>query len=134
MNNLSWKYVKPLKNPDTVISSFESKRDIKLPTDIVNCFKEFNGGRPNKKLFNTDKSNERIIKTLLSFNDEDPETISSVYDMLRVEGQNLIPLASDPGGNFICYSEKYGIVLWLHEINSFEQIANNFTQFLNILY
>ncbi|MDR2599314.1 MAG: SMI1/KNR4 family protein [Oscillospiraceae bacterium] len=133
MNTLTWKYVKPLKKANA-IEAFESANGIKLPADIVSCVQQNNGGRSDKKIFNTQLSSGRVFKTLLSFNEDDIETVHSAVGILKEEGQSLVPLASDPGGNYICYDPVDGIVLWLHETNSVEKITDNFKEFLAKLY
>ena len=134
MSILKWKYVKKLKN-NNVIKSFESDNSIKLPQDIISCMKENNGGRPDKKTFDTEETKGRVMKSLLSFNADDLETVYDINDILKKEKENLFPFASDPSGNYICYNTKdKDIVLWLHETNKIEKIADSFTSFINMLY
>ena len=133
MNDLTWKRVKFLKNEEN-IRLIESESGVKLPVEITTCIKQNNGGRPNKDTFNTHESQERVFKSLLSFNEDDVETVFKVFNMLRMENPNIIPFASDPGGNYICYDPRDGIVLWLHETNTVEKITDNFTDFLSKLY
>lgn len=134
MNNLSWKYVKPLKNSKAV-ECFEADYGLKLSQDITSCIKQNNGGRPDKKVFDTEVSKGRVIKSLLSFNNDDLETVYDAIDRLKGEKSNLVPLASDPGGNYICFDTKQqDIVLWLHETNTTEKISSSFTAFLETLH
>lgn len=134
MNNLSWKYVKPLNN-NKAVESFESEYGLKLPQDITKCIKQNNGGRPDKKLFDTEVSKGRVIKSLLSFNKDDLETVYDAIYILKNEKPNLVPLVSDPSGNYICFDTKQQvIVLWLHETNVTEKISTSFTAFLEKLY
>ncbi len=140
MSDLTWKYVKPLEDNDAV-ANFADKNGLKLPQDIISCIKQNNGGRPNKKMFDTEVSKGRLIKSLLSFNKRDLETIYDIFNMLKNENpvpianKNLVPIASDPGGNYICYNTiNQNIVLWLHETNATENIADSFTAFLKALY
>ena len=132
MNDLTWKYVKPLEDNDAV-ANFADNNGLKLPQDIISCIIQNNGGRPNKKMFDTEVSKGRLIKSLLSFNQGDLETVYDVFNMIKNE--NLVPIASDPGGNYICYNTIHqNIVLWLHETNATESIADSFTAFLKALY
>jgi len=134
MNNLTWKYVKPLKN-NKAVECFEDDNGLKLPQDITSCIKQNNGGRPDKKVFDTEVSKGRLIKSLLSFNKDDLETVYDAIDILKIENINLVPIASDPGGNYICYNTIHqDIVLWLHETNTTEKISDSFTAFLKSLY
>ena len=119
MSELTWKYVKTLGDRHAV-EAFLEENNLSLPEDLIVCLKDNNGGRPNRKTFDTDRSKGHMIKTLLSFNHGE-------FD--------LVPFASDPFGNFICYDDSRGdIVLWLHETNRMEKISDSFTNFLNMLY
>lgn len=133
MNELNWKYVKTLKNEDS-ISIFEQVIGCEIPTDLKTCIINNNGGRPDKKIFDTDLSQERVIKSLLSYNKDDLETVFDAYNVISKENKNLVPIASDPAGNYICFEKDTKvIVLWLHETNKLEKIADNFTDFLSNL-
>jgi hypothetical protein len=133
MNNLVWKYVKPLKN-DNSIQRFETHNNVRLPSDIIACIKQNNGGRPDKKVFDTETTNERVIKSLLSFNEDDLETVYDILDVVKTTKSSLIPVASDPFGNYVCYDSDAGeIVLWLHETDYIEKITDTFSSFLNKL-
>ena len=136
MSELTWKYVKTLGDRHAV-GAFLEENNLSLPEDLIACLKNNNGGRPNRKTFDTDRSKEHMIKTLLSFNRGDAETVYTAFTTLRKEYQkfDLVPFASDPFGNFICYDDSRGdIVLWLHETNQTEKISDSFTDFLNMLY
>ncbi|MDR3333440.1 MAG: SMI1/KNR4 family protein [Treponema sp.] len=132
MERLTWKYVKELKNK-YAIEDFEKAYDIVLPLDLKQCIKENNGGRPGKKLFDTDKTKERVFKTLLSFNESDIENIYTFFPIIQAESSSLVPFASDPSGNFICVKDTR-IVLFLHETGAIEHIAESFTELLSRLY
>jgi hypothetical protein len=92
MNSLSWKRVKPLIN-DKAIELIESESGIKLPADIISCIKLYNGGRPNKDTFDTQSSQERLFKMLLSYNESDVENVFKAIVVLKREGLALMPLA-----------------------------------------
>jgi hypothetical protein len=76
--SIHWKYVKPLVNK-AAIEKFETKNKISLPADLKQCIKVNNGGRPDKNTFDTDKSKERVFKTLLSFNENDVEKYLQIF-------------------------------------------------------
>lgn len=125
MNELTWKYVKPLKNPDAV-TQFLKENSIILPSGLISCIVQNNGGHPSSKLFNTDKRKEYVFKSLLSYNTEDSDNIYTVYPKL-FENTSLYPIGIDASGNFVCfdYSEqKY--ILFNHETASKEKILYNF--------
>ena len=132
--SLKWDYVKPLKVKEA-IDIFEKMTGSKIPSDIRSYIVKYNNGRPSKKTFNTDASEGRVIKSLLSFNASDADNIYDAYLALSKENEGLIPVASDPSGNYICFTTgSKDIVLWLHETNKTEKIASSFNDFLKKLY
>ncbi len=110
-----------LKNPDAV-EMFLKKHHVRIPTELVKCLSQNNGGRPSEKDFNTNCGKGYVFKSLLSFNEEDKESIYKFYpDMFR--GTNLFPFAMDSTGYFICYEMKLRkYVLWKHETDTVEVI------------
>ena len=121
MGIITWKYVKKLDNSDSV-SRFLKHYHIILPTGLIACLEQNNGGRPSEKDFNTNKGKGYVFKNLLSFNENDKESIYKFYpDLFR--GTALFPFALDSAGNIICYdvkNKKY--VLWKHETDTIEVI------------
>lgn len=135
MNSLIWKYIKPLKDTNC-IKIFELENNITIPQELKECILNNNGGRPNVKVYDTDKSSGRVFKTLLSYNKEDIETIYKILPLFKENSISLLPFASDPSGNFICIDlkNKDSVVLWIHEIDSIEYVAESFRKFLGILH
>jgi hypothetical protein len=115
MNEITWKYVKPVIDEDNVLN-FLQQHGVNLPQQILDCIIENNGGRPSINIFNTNKSKERVFKSLLSYNSDDTENIYSVYPHL-FRGSGLYPIGTDTAGNFICVdlSNDYKLILWEHE-------------------
>ena len=48
MNNITWKYVKPLANSESIVE-YETLTGCILPDDIREVIKMYNGGRPSLK-------------------------------------------------------------------------------------
>jgi hypothetical protein len=133
MNNIAWDYSIPLTN-ENALAKFELENNVKLPQDLKECIENNNAGMPNLNIFNTDKTKGRTIKALLSFNREDEENIYDFLSLFMKDGKlKRIPFALDSFGNFICLEDN-NIVIWLHETDTTEYIAKDFTEFLNLLY
>ena len=119
--NVTWKYVKPLQEKDSV-KLFLDSNNICLPDDLVRILEENNGGRPSEKAVITDTNREYVFKSLLSYNKGDLETIYSFFPELFVD-TTLYPIGSDSAGNFICFDYKANkYVLLNHETNKVEMI------------
>jgi len=134
MSKITWKHVKHLSDERSV-EVFLAKNSIELPLGIVECIKENNGGRPILKIFDTDRTKERVFKSLLSYNRGDKESIYNSYsNELRVMG--LFPIALDAAGNFICVNLKSNneLVLLEHESGNIEQIGPTFEDLIRGLY
>jgi hypothetical protein len=132
MENLTWKYVKPLERTSSV-EDFEKKYNVSFPDDLRQCIKSNNGGRPSLNTFDTDKSKDRVFKTLLSFNETDVENIYKFFPVISSQSDGLIPFASDPGGNYLCLKNT-DVVLYLHETGDFEYVSDSFSALLEKLH
>ena len=80
MGSITWKFVKQLKD-DTNINEYEAKY-ITLPIDLREVIAEYNGARPNKKIFDTLNTKERVFNSLISFRKEDKMNIFFVMEYL----------------------------------------------------
>ena len=130
MNNINWKFVIPLENKEE-IEKLEKKYNIVLPNDLKECIKNNNAGYPDKKTFDTKISKERVFKDLLSYNKDDDENI---YQFEELFYTNLIPFGLDPFGNILCLNDDKKVILYLHETQEKEFVADNFSKFLNALH
>ena len=135
MSQLSWKYIKPL-NSNELIDKVESNYAIKFPDTLKQCIIQNNGGRPATNSFDTIATKERVVKTRLSFNPSDKENIYVALEFLKNEQvNNLIPLANDPFGNYICLDREDKKIYFLnHNTLEIEFIAKDYEAFLNMLY
>lgn len=132
---MEWKYVKPLSSTEN-INEFESLVKYSLPDEFKNCILCNNGGRPSKKVFDTDTQKERAIKSFLSFNKEDKETVWKIQDWNREDlSGKYVAFAIDNFGNLVCFEiNSNKIVFFNHENGKIEQIADNFINFMECLY
>jgi len=131
MNELTWKYVKPLSNP-TAIDEFEKAHGVVFPDDLKEILVANNGGRPSLRYYDLPKDKDKEFKTLLSFNMDDIETIYKRYPVDSAD-KSLLPFASDPAGNLFVIKDC-GIWLWNHENDSTVFVASSFTAFLQLLH
>ena len=58
---MDWKYVKPLKD-NSIIEDLEKTYSIEIPKFLKEVVLQNNGGRPNKPLFNTQNSKEKVLQ------------------------------------------------------------------------
>ena len=132
---MEWKYVKPLKT-ERLITDFENLVNYKFPEEFRKIVLLYNGGRPQNRTFDTEKVRERVLKSFLSFNENDKETVWKIHewnsDML---GKRFVPFAIDNFGNLICFDVKNSTIVFLnHENGKSEKIADSFHDFLRGLY
>lgn len=130
--SMEWKYVKEIKSAE-LISDFERKFNFKFPDEYRECVLKYNGGRPSKKVFDTEKVKEREIKSLLSFNHNDLETMWFVNDCN--DTSLYIAFATDSAGNLICFNASDSSIVFIeHETNVIEKVSDNFVNFIGSLY
>ena len=132
---MQWKYVKPLLSSES-ISDFETVVKYKFPDDFKKCVLENNGGRPDSRTFDTDRTKERELKSFLSFNKDDIESIWKISEWNKSElSDKYVAFAIDNFGNLICFDIKNNNIIFLdHETLNTEKISDDFTGFLNGLY
>ena len=132
---MNWKYVKPLKS-EKLIDDFEQLVCYSFPNEFKSCVQLHNGGRPAYRGFDTAKNVGREIKSFLSFNHNDRETVWKIYEWNKEELSNkYIAFAIDNFGNLICFDSKNdSVVFFNHEDLSIELIANSFVEFMNLLF
>lgn len=132
MKEMVWNYVKPLENPDSV-KAFLRVHGISLPEMAVECLEKNNGGRPDRKRFDTDKGKEYVFQCLLSYNGNDQQSIHRYY--ADFEKRGIYPVAMDAAGNIICIDLEDGrVLLWRHETARCETICNSFDELQALLY
>lgn len=133
--SLQWKYVKPIKD-DNAVSAFEQEYGFALPADFKHMLPEINGGRPDKKCFATKTGCERLIKSVLSFNRDDRETVwmFNEDDSEEEALKDLMVFALDDFGNPICFDRSGRVLFYDHEDEETEFVSDSFTEFLKCLY
>lgn len=132
---MEWKYVKELKSVD-LIDDYECAVKYVFCDSFRKCVIAHNGGRPSKRVFDTDKAKERELKSFLSFNREDRETVWKIFEWNKEELTNkFIPFGIDNFGNMICFDANNDRVVFVnHEDMSIETIADSFDSFMSSLY
>lgn len=132
---MEWKYIKKLKSID-LIDDFECLVKYVFCDEFRKCVIANNGGRPSKRTFDTDKVKERELKSFLSFNKEDRETVWKIFDWNKEELANkYVPFGIDNFGNLICFDANNDKIVFVnHEDMSVEAIAENFDGFMSGLY
>ena len=132
--SMGWKYVKQLSSEES-IEAFERLVNYAFPKNFKDCVKQYNGARPKYRVFDTDKKTGRELKSLLSFNREDKETVWDIYEWSKTEHQGkYIPFAIDNFGNLICFDRTGKIVFINHETLELEVVASSFEEFIGGLY
>jgi len=130
---------------------------VKLPDDYKEFIKKENGVIPSKRYFHF-RHNEKVIDRFLAILAVSGEKAEEAYNIGVVStqlegrivfdedlvGMQLIPIAALFGGDFLCLnyvenSENPSMCIWYHEESyeldpAIEFVANNFTEFLAMLY
>lgn len=132
---MEWKYVKPLSDV-TLPDQLAQETGCPLSPAFRQWAKEHNGGRPSLRLFDTDQGRGRVIKSFLSLNREDRETVWKMLDWAKEDlAGRYVPFAIDPAGNLVCLEKATGAVAFLdHETGAVERAAGSFEAFLRGLY
>ena len=129
MMTLEWKYVEPLDKDQ--LSKIEEHFGLSLPDDYKASLETCNRGKPTLERFDTEHQKECVLDYMVNL--EETIAISQA-----IPPDNLIPIATDPFGNFIAFKIADGridsVVFWDHERDEISQISDSFTDFLEKLY
>ena len=142
---------------DALLKEREVAWRVKLPDDYKEFIKKENGVIPSKRYFHFE-NNEKVIDRFLAILAISGEKTEEDYDIGVVStqlegcivfdednvGMQLIPIVALYGGDFLCLNyledtENPSICIWYHEESyelepAIEFLANNFTEFLAMLY
>ena len=142
---------------DKLLQESEVAWRVKLPDDYKEFIKKENGVIPSKRYFHFE-NNEKVIDRFLAILAISGEKTEEDYDIGVVStqlegcivfdednvGMQLIPIVALYGGDFLCLNyledtENPSICIWYHEESyelepAIEFLANNFTEFLAMLY
>ena len=131
---MEWKYVKHLKSRKN-IEDFEQLVGYSFPPEFRKQVIEHNGGRPANRIFNTNKRKIYALKSFLSFNHEDLETVWKIREWSKeILTDEYVAFAIDNFGNLICFDKSDDSVVFAnHEDSSVEKIADTFSAFLEAL-
>lgn len=128
---MEWKYVKELKD-NSIIENIEKTYLIEIPQYLKEIIINYNGGRPEKRTFNTKNDKEKVLQSLISYRKEDKGNIY-IYEGLLKRG--YVPFAITEFGDVLCIKTDNGCVeLYNHEIDEFEDVCNNIEEFFASLY
>ena len=101
------------------ITQFECQFKVILPNDFKKWLLSHNGSCPEPSVLNTKEVDNVNVNCFLSFSKKDEY---NVYDIINIMQdripKDIIPIADDGGGNYICYrfsSSPPNIVFWDHE-------------------
>ena len=142
---------------DALLQEREVAWKVRLPEDYKEFIKNENGLIPSKRYFHFG-DNEKVVERFLCVLENTKDNPLGMYDIDVVMSQlderlfvhedilgfELIPIAALFGGDFVCLnyvedSENPSICIWYHEESyelepAIELVANNFTEFLEMLY
>ena len=141
---------------DALLQEREVVWKVQLPEDYKKFIMRKNGFRPSKNSFSL-KNRSFLIERFLCVLENTKDTPLGMYDIDVVMSQlderlfvhedilgfELVPIAALFGGDFVCLNyiedpKNPSICIWYHEESyelepSVEFVANNFTEFLDML-
>lgn len=137
MNHLVWNYTEHNYAP-AAIREFEKEHQFSFPKAYKGMLKKSNGASPDKSKFTVD-GEDFSIGYFLSWTPESELFICDAYKYMPENNKTLFPFAIDSFGNYVCFdfangSENPQIVFWFHEQGSSTKIADDFSEFMNMLH
>lgn len=142
--NMKWDYVEQLDS-EQLIFEYEKKVSYKFPKEFIQVIISFNAGYPEYTIFYSyrgKKKYKRVFNYLYSFNKGDKDCIWEYNDWngymrgWNKDGQMVkyVAFAGDPFGNLICFDKTDDKIVFIdHETLEIEDVADNFSDFINNL-
>lgn len=129
----TWNFKIDLKD-ENVFEKLASLYKTDFPSDLKEFIIESNGSNPEKNLVAINGV-ERVFEAVLSYNEDETETMSVFSVIEHNHIKSAIPFGMDPFGNLFFYSfEKNTVVFYNHEENRYENTGYSFTEFIESLY
>lgn len=126
---MNWKYVKPTNI--NKVTEIENTVGVTFPTDYKKALPNINSGKPSSSSFDCSNTKGCVIDYMI-----DVDQLKDYRD--RYQKHSLFPIATDPFGNIIGYeiagNQLSRIIMWDHETHETQFVANNFSDFINMLY
>lgn len=135
---MEWKFKKNGLH-DSQINLVEQELYVKLPIDFVQIIKQYNGARPSLISFDLENEKEKVFDSLIDFSSNSKNNIFEIHKRFINDGvKKIIPFGEDGFGNYICFqyqnSENPNIIFYNHETNEVKHIADDFKEFIEMLY
>lgn len=132
MNQITWDFVEPI-NSTGVLDTFEQRYSHTIPNALKSLILEYNGGYPDKNIF--DKPKEGIVfSNLLSFNEDSADGVYLYLPSFEAEGGiTALPFATDGFGNLVCEADGK-IFFWRHETGERDSVAESIDELLDMLH
>jgi hypothetical protein len=133
---------------EVTLARFEKAIGARLPEDYREFLRRYNGGQPEPGTFTfveRGHETESTVQFFLVVGPHEHHGIQRTLRHLRAEGfpADLLPIAEDPGGNFVCMalggSDRGSLYFWNHEAPPEDNlkmplVAPSFTEFLRGLH
>ena len=130
---IQWNNAEQLKDP-IAIDAIEAGYGITIPAELKKLIIEHNGGFPTPNRCIIRDNMERDVKMLLSYNNDDPETIFDVIDYFMKRSHRLIlPFASDSGDGYYCLKGSFVVYVEGEDMTPIT-VAESFSKFWELLF
>ncbi len=120
-----------------VVRNVAKEIGVEFPEDYIGFVKKFHGGSPEFEVVDIPERNECVFNRLLSFSKNESTILKVVLQLSDRLPKNLIPIASDPFGNYYCFGYTTyvpKIVLWCYETANKLFVADPFAKMIEMLY
>ena len=130
---INWRGFQQVED-ETLIHEVELKYGINLPKDYIQIVKKYDGGVPDRKVFQAG-GKQRVFQRLISIQlCKHPNVLDAVE---WIDSENSLPFALDPFGNVICFNIMNhlvdGILFIETETQAVFPVSSSLTDFINEL-
>lgn len=132
MSNV-WRFKIDIRD-ELIFQKLGKNMGVEFPKELSSLILENNAASPDKNRIII-KDIERVLDSLLSFNETEIDAMTFNSAFQAVDNNLLIPFAMDPFGNFFCYMlDKNMVGYYDHEEQIIEETEYSLKQFIKNLY
>jgi hypothetical protein len=118
-----------------LIKNIEEKINYSFPQDYASYIENSKPLRFENNLFKTANNTEKVLRYLYSFDENEKNYILKFQSFDSEFKNKVVPFAELEFGDLLCFDRNNNnVVLYNHELDEIEIVANSFTEFLDKLY
>lgn len=118
-----------------LINEVEKMVNYSFPEDYKNYILNLSSLKLERNLFKSSNGVEKVLRCLLSYDEDSKNNIMKFQTIDSELNGSIVPFGLLEFGDLLCFDkENNTVVMYDHELDKINMLANDFTGFLDMLY